>query len=539
MPCKSPGLALMVILGKSFSRLLQHPAFMRVCRFVVSLFLALAALDSGALATDILTNRGDNGRTGLNSTESILTPASVQSSSFGLLYNNPVDGEVYAQPLYVSNQQITPTGGQTKVANVLYVATEHDSLYAFDADTGTQYWKVSLLPTGESPVQANDPNINCTDLIPEIGITATPVIDRASGTNGTLFVLSFSTNGTNYFHRLHAIDLSTGQDRTGLGPVVIAASVTGAGPATTFIAQKQRDRPGLLLLNGIIYTAWSSFCDNPSYSGWIIAYHESNLSLAAVLNVDPNGKPPSSDLPDGSGNGIWQSGNGPAVDSSGNIYVATGNGPFDTNLTGGFPTNQDYGDTVLKLSPSLSSLITSPLSTNLGRLQPTTISAREALWSCRTSSIQTVQVITCSYKQVRTLNSTFWIATTWGSSTRPTTVRSTRSCEEPFPMESGRHLHTFGTPMGTSLSIMGATATSRSCSLNLISVIRANPNSAPARRLPRLTSISRDRRRRSLLTAPATGFFGPAKIINMPRPKPSYTPGMPRTWQMSFTIAAI
>jgi hypothetical protein len=174
------------------------------------------------------------------------------------------------------------------------------------------------------------------------------VIDRSAGTNGTLFVLSFSTNGTNYFHRLHAIDLSTGQDR--LTPMLIAASVTGTGPATTFIAQKQRDRPGLLLLNGIIYTAWSSFCDNPSYAGWIIAYHESDLSQAGVLNVDPNGKPPSNDLPDGSGNGIWQSGNGPAVDSNGNIYVATGNGPFDTNLTGGFPTNHDFGDTVLKLS---------------------------------------------------------------------------------------------------------------------------------------------------------------------------------------------
>ena len=321
---------------------------MKNLRLAVPLFLAVAALESGALATDILTNRGNIARTGLNFNETILNPTNVGSSSFGLLYNNPVDGEVYAQPLYVSNQQITPTGGQAKVANVLYVATEHDSLYAFDADTGTQYWKVSLLPTGESPVQANDPNINCTDLIPEIGITATPVIDRSAGTNGTLFVLSFSTNGTNYFHRLHAIDLSTGQDR--LTPMLIAASVTGTGPATTFIAQKQRDRPGLLLLNGIIYTAWSSFCDNPSYAGWIIGYHESDLSQAGVLNVDPNGKPPSNDLPDGSGNGIWQSGNGPAVDSNGNIYVATGNGPFDTNLTGGFPTNHDFGDTVLKLS---------------------------------------------------------------------------------------------------------------------------------------------------------------------------------------------
>jgi hypothetical protein len=312
---------------------------------VFTFFVASVALNSGALATDVLTSRGNIARTGLNSNETTLTPAKV-TSAFGLLYNNQVDGQAYAQPLYVSGQRIT-VNGQSKVANVLYVATEHDSLYAFDADIGTQYWKTSLLQSGESPVSSTD--ANCSDLVPEIGITATPVIDRTAGPNGTIFVVAMSKNGTNFFHRLHAIDLSTGQAR--LAPISIQAKVTGKGPATTFVPIKQRGRSGLLLLNGIIYTAWGSFCDNESYSGWIIAYNEGDLSQAAVLNTDPNGSPPSNDLPDGSGNGIWQAGNGPAVDANGNIYVSTGNGPFDTNLTSGFPTNSDYGDSVLKLSP--------------------------------------------------------------------------------------------------------------------------------------------------------------------------------------------
>jgi hypothetical protein len=323
-----------------------RPAFVKQFGIVCTFFVASFALNSGALATDVLTSRGDVARTGLNSNETTLTPANVASAAFGLLYKNQVDGQVYAQPLYVSGQQIT-VNGQSKVANVLYVATEHDSLYAFDADSGTQYWKTSLLQPGESPVSSTD--VNCNDLVPEIGITATPVIDRTAGPNGTIFIVAMSKNGTNFFHRLHAVDLSTGRAR--LAPVPIQAKVTGKGPATTFVPRKERGRSGLLLLNGIIYTTWGSFCDNESYSGWIIAYDEGDLSQAAVLNTDPNGSPPSKDLPDGSGNGIWQARNGPAVDSNGTIYVSTGNGPFDSNLTGGFPTNSNYGDSVLQLSP--------------------------------------------------------------------------------------------------------------------------------------------------------------------------------------------
>jgi FG-GAP repeat len=325
---------------------------MKLFKYVSAVLFATAALNSGALATDILTNRGNNARTGLNSTETILTPANVGSPSFGLRYNNPVDGPVFAQPLYVSKQPIVAGGKSLGTHNVLYVATEHDSLYAFDADSGAQLWQVSLLQSGESPVQHGD-HTDCPDSpTGEIGITATPVIDRSAGPNGTIFVLMSGKSGNNFFHRLHAIDLSTGQDR--LTPRLIAASVTGTGPATTFDPFQQRSRAGLLLANGAIYTAWASYCDHPPYAGWILAYNEIDLSLGAILNTDPDGVPASNALPDGSGSGIWQSANGPAADANGNIYVSTGNGPFDTTLnTAGFPTHPDFGDSVLRISPTL------------------------------------------------------------------------------------------------------------------------------------------------------------------------------------------
>src|SRR5207253_63262 len=145
------------------------------------------------------------------------------------------------------------------------------------------------LSFGESPVSSQDVG-DCEDIVPEIGITATPVIDRTAGANGTIFVLAASKNnaGTSFFHRLHAIDLSTGGDR--ITPRLIVGSVSGAGPATTFVAVKQRSRAGLLLLNGIIYTSWASYCDFTPYAGWIIAYNE-NLGQVAVLNTDPDGTP--------------------------------------------------------------------------------------------------------------------------------------------------------------------------------------------------------------------------------------------------------
>jgi len=321
---------------------------MKRFRFVFALFLGSAALVCSALATDILTNRGNNARTGLNAYETILTKSLVSSSSFGLLYNKPVDGQVYAQPLYVSNQLIIVNGQSRGGHNVLYVATEHDSLYAFDADSGVQYWKTSLLGSGESSVPSSD--LNFTAIEPEVGITATPVIDRNAGPHGTIFVVAMSINATNVLYRIHGIDLATGKDR--ITPVIISASVSGTGPATTFVAKHQLNRAGLLLLNHIIYTCWASFDDIPPYAGWIIAYNENNFSsTVAVFNTDPNG--PINETNDnlhGSGNSIWQSGNGPAVDANNNVYVTTGNGPFDNLNSSGFPAHGDYGDSVLKLT---------------------------------------------------------------------------------------------------------------------------------------------------------------------------------------------
>jgi hypothetical protein len=152
-----------------------------------------------------------------------------------------------------------------------------------------------------------------------------------------------------YDYQLHALDLATGQDA--LTPAVVTASVTGTGPATTFPTATQRSRAGLLLSGGVIYIAFASYCDLPPYAGWLICYRESDLSQVAVFSDNPNGSPASTFLPDGSGGGIWQGGVGPAADAAGLIYLATGNGPFDETLTGGFPSNQDFGDSVLKLTP--------------------------------------------------------------------------------------------------------------------------------------------------------------------------------------------
>src|ERR1700739_2838840 len=279
---------------------------MKRSRIALVLLLNCAALVFNALATDILMNRGNLTRTGLNSTETVLTPALVSSSFFGLLYTKPVDGQVYAQILYVSRQLVIVNGASKGTHNVLYVATENDSLYAFDADSGVRYWKTSVAPAGETSVPSTD--LNSTDLQPLIGITSPPVIDRSAGPNGTIFLVAMTKNATTLFYRIHAIDLATGKDR--LAPAIVSASVPGIGPADTFNPEFERNRAGLLLLNGIIYTCWASFNDNPPFSGWIIAYNEKNLSTVAIFNTDPNGNPSNTTDPLlGSGNGIWQAGN--------------------------------------------------------------------------------------------------------------------------------------------------------------------------------------------------------------------------------------
>jgi hypothetical protein len=316
--------------------------------------LACYALSSPCFAADVLTYHNDNARTGWNPNEVVLTPSNVNASSFGLLFNLLVDGKVDAQPLYVSNAAVF--GGTTSLGshNLVIVATEHDSAYAFDADTGTLYWHASLVGPGETPSDDR----GCSQVTPEIGVTATPVIDRnsgANGTNGTIYVVAMSKSATAYHQRLHVLNLATGQEVPG-SPVEIQASYAGSGPHNDgnghviFDPGAYKERPGLLLLNGTVYTAWSSHCDIAPYTSWIIGYDEKTLAQTRVLNLDPNGAPNSTFLSDGSGNAFWNSGAGPAADATGNIYALSANGPFDATLLNGFPSHGDYGDTFLKLS---------------------------------------------------------------------------------------------------------------------------------------------------------------------------------------------
>jgi hypothetical protein len=266
-------------------------------------------------------------RTGQYLTETTLTPANVTSASFGLLHVLAADGLVDAAPLVVSQLSV---GGV--LHNVVYVATENDSVYAYDADSGTLLKQVSLLATGETPSDSR----SCTQVTPQIGVTSTPVIDRSAGPNGTLFVVAMSKDsGGTYFQRLHALDLVTLADR--IPAVVIQATFPGA---TAFAPDQYKERGALLLAQGQILTSWASHCDDSPYNGWIMAYDEATLAQTAAINLTPKG----------SQGGIWDVA-GLALDSNGAIYTLLGNGIFDTTLTSaGFPVNQDYGNAAVKLT---------------------------------------------------------------------------------------------------------------------------------------------------------------------------------------------
>jgi hypothetical protein len=283
----------------------------------------------------VVTYKNDVQRTGQNTTESILTTANVNSSTFGLLRNLQVDGKVDAQPLYLS--QLTVAGASH---NVVFVATENDTVYAFDADSGAVLWMVSLIGTGETTSDAH----SCYQVTPQIGITATPVIDRTAGAHGTIFVTAMTKDASaNYHQRLHALDVTTGAELTG-SPKEVAASYM----STSFAPGQYAERAALLLLNGVVYTSWTSHCDGGPYGGWVMAYNEGTLAQTSVLNVavGANGSGYSSQGP-----AIWMSGGGPAADAAGNVYLLTGNGLFDTTLNGsGFPSGGDYGNSFLKLS---------------------------------------------------------------------------------------------------------------------------------------------------------------------------------------------
>jgi outer membrane protein assembly factor BamB len=289
--------------------------------------------------SDVLTYKNDLARSGQNLTESVLTLANVNSSSFGLLRFLATDGKVDAQPLYLS--ALTVAGAPH---NVVFVGTENDSVYAFDADSGATLWHVSLLGSGES---VSGPH-GCDQLVPTIGVTATPVIDRAAGPNGAIFVVAMSNAGIDH-QRLHALDVTTGAELFG-GPAEITASYVAPGGSTrTFEAGQYAERAALLLSQGTLYTSWTSHCDEAPYTGWIIAYSEATLKQAAVLNVAPNGTGVGLTS---AGPAIWMSGGGPAADAAGNVYLLTANGAFETSLNAnGFPSQGDYGNSFLKLAP--------------------------------------------------------------------------------------------------------------------------------------------------------------------------------------------
>jgi outer membrane protein assembly factor BamB len=287
-----------------------------------------------ATGTDVLTYKYDLSRSGLNPTESTLTLANVAPATFGLLRVLSVDGKVDAQPLYVTNLAVAGAPH-----NAVIVATEHDSVYAFDSNTGASLWKVSLLGSGE----VSSDTRGCGQITPEIGVTSTPVIDRGAGAHGTVFVVAMSKDSSSAYHqRLHALDLATGAELL-QGPVEVSATFpTAGGGTTTFSPGQYAERAALLLTNGTIVTSWTSHCDITPYSGWIIAFAENSLARTAVLNVGPNGE---------AGPAIWMSGGGPAADSAGNIFLLTANGAFEAVLdANGFPQHGDFGNSFLKVA---------------------------------------------------------------------------------------------------------------------------------------------------------------------------------------------
>jgi len=293
--------------------------------------------------TNVTTWRNDIGCTGQNTQETLLTPANVNSATFGKYFAYPVDGYVYAQPLFVSGLNIA--GGSH---NVVFIATEHDSVYAMDADHNQQLWHVTLLDSAHGAAAgaatATKADIGGSSIVPEIGITSTPVIDTATK---TIFVVAKSKENGGFVERLHALDLTTGQEQPN-SPVVIGGSVpgTGVGSVNGVIAFQpvlQLSRVALLLLNGQVYVTYASFGDQGSYHGWVFSYDATTLRQTGIYNTTPVG----------SKGGIWEGGAGLGADTvigGGRIFLATGNGTFNANSP--YSNNQDFGDSVIALTPS-------------------------------------------------------------------------------------------------------------------------------------------------------------------------------------------
>jgi hypothetical protein len=306
---------------------------------ILGVWLLSAAGAFAQTGVNVTTYHNDNVRSGQNLHETALTTALVQASTFGKLFSQPVDGQIYAQPLVLANLLIPKKGTHT----VVFVATENDSVFAFDGNNNTginsaPLWQVSFInpAKGVTTVPASDLGTNA--ISPKIGITGTPVIDP---NNGTLYVVAATKENGAYFQRLHALDVTTGAEKFG-GPVVIQATVPGTGAGSSkgmlsFDPFRSNQRPGLILLNGGIYIAWASHGLETEFTfhGWVMGYNENNLKQISAFCITANG----------SSGGVWQSGDGLAADTLGNLFFMSGNGSFDAN-TGG----QDYGMSYVKMA---------------------------------------------------------------------------------------------------------------------------------------------------------------------------------------------
>jgi hypothetical protein len=294
--------------------------------------------NSAPFAADVLMHHNDLARTGQMLAETTLTLANVNSSSFGKVAFLAADGKVDAQPLSVTSLSINGT-----THNVIYIVTEHNSVYAYDADNYALLWQVSLTGANET----SSDNRGCGDITPEIGITSTPVIDRNRGPNGVLYAVAMTKDASGgIHHRLHALDLTSGAQLFG-GPTEIAATYPGTGGNSvngvlTFDPSLHTERAALTLVNGNIFMGWTAHCMAGPYTGWIMSYSADTLRQTGVVNVAPNGHQGS----------VWMAGSGMASDGT-SVYVVDGNGTFGTTLdANGFPVDSDLGDSFMKLSAS-------------------------------------------------------------------------------------------------------------------------------------------------------------------------------------------
>ncbi len=319
------------------------------CAGLICALFAAMIVPPNSHGEDVLTYHNDNARTGQNLHETALTLGNVNTNTFGFLFFCPVDGQIFGQPLYMANVAVTNQGKH----NVVFVATSHDSIYAFDADANAfvnsysrayaaPLWQVSFIDTNAGVTTLSGDDVGWANP-PEIGITSTPVIDPATG---TLYVevttKEISGVTTNFVQRLHALDVGSGAEKFG-GPIVIHAVVPGTGMGhadgagnVPFDGLCEFNRAALLLDNGVVYVTFASHADIGNYHGWVLGYNAKTLQLQGVFNDTPNGLQ----------GGIWEGGGGPASDTNGNLYFMSGNGTFDG------VTNNDYGDCFIKLSPN-------------------------------------------------------------------------------------------------------------------------------------------------------------------------------------------